>query len=289
MKCLVTGGGGQLGRALIDTRPAGMRLSAPVRAQLDISDPEAVRQALKEFSPDIVINAAAYTAVDRAESEPAAAFRINAEAVDLLTRECASRDIGLVHFSTDFVFDGAQATPYRLDDKPAPQGTYAASKLAGEQAALAGSANLVVRTAWVYSAQGANFVLTMLRLMAERDEVRVVADQVGTPTHALSLAGATWQLIGHRASGLHQFTDAGLASWYDFAVAIQEEAMEIGLLKRAVPVIPISTAEYPTAARRPAFSVLDKSQTWRLLGAPANHWRVELRHMLGHLKGGSHG
>jgi dTDP-4-dehydrorhamnose reductase len=290
MKCLVTGGGGQLGRALAETRPEGIELSTLTRAQFDIADPAAMRRVMDEFSPDIVINTAAYTAVDRAESESEAAFRINAEAVGLLTQECASREARLVHFSTDFVFDGSLSRPYRTDDSTAPQGAYGASKLAGECAVLANlPANLVVRTAWVYAAEGANFARTMLRLMAERDEVRVVSDQVGTPTHALSLARATWALIGCEANGLHQFTDAGIASWYDFATAIQEEAILLGLLDRKVPIVPITTAEYPTPARRPTYSVLDKSETWRLLGAPANHWRVELRHMLSLLKGASNG
>jgi dTDP-4-dehydrorhamnose reductase len=289
MKCLVTGGGGQLGRALTETRPEGVQLSTLTRAQLDIADPVAVRRAMVEFSPDIVINAAAYTAVDRAESETKAAFRVNAEAVGLLTQECVSGAARLVHFSTDFVFDGILSRPYRTDDPTAPQGVYGASKLVGECAILANPTNLVVRTAWLYATEGANFARTMLRLMAERDEVRVVSDQIGTPTHALSLARATWALIRCKANGLHQFTDAGIASWYDFAVAIQEEALLLGLLDRTVPVVPITTADYPTAARRPAYSVLDKSETWRLLGAPASHWRVELRHMLSGLKGASNG
>jgi dTDP-4-dehydrorhamnose reductase len=179
-----------------------------------------------------------------------------------------------VQVSTDYVFDGQACLPYRPDTPPAPASAYGRTKLAGEQAAAAHHpAPLIIRTAWVYAAQGNNFVRTMLRLMAERDEVRVVADQVGTPTHALSLAHAIWALQGH--SSVFHWTDAGITTWYDFAVAIQDEALRLGLLTRNVPIIPIATADYPTPARRPAWSVLDKGSSWAITG-PARHWRHEL-------------
>jgi dTDP-4-dehydrorhamnose reductase len=182
-----------------------------------------------------------------------------------------------VHVSTDFVFDGKASSPYAPDAPTRPLGVYGATKRDGEIAA--GADALIVRTAWVYAAAGNNFVRTMLRLMAERDEVRVVADQIGTPTHAASLARAIWALAAAGSTGHYHWTDAGAASWYDFAVAIQEEALALGLLSRAVPIVPIRTVDYPTPAQRPAFSILDKTTTWAITG-PARHWRAELRDCL---------
>lgn len=272
MKVLIAGAGGQLGRALQASAPAGHIVIAPAEAGFDITNAEAVARTIAEHAPDLVINAAAYTAVDKAEAEPALARRINAEAVAIL----AAHAPALVHISTDFVFDGTAHSPIPQDATPGPLGVYGGTKLAGERAALKNPHALVVRTAWVYAAQGANFVHTMLRLMRERDQVRVVADQLGTPTHAASLARALWALIAANAHGLHHYTDAGTASWYDFAVAIQEEALALGLLPRTVPIVPIATQDYPTPAARPAYGILDKTETWAITGIPS-HWRTELR------------
>lgn len=284
MRVLIAGAGGQVGQALVATAPDDVEVCALLRQHLDIADPASIKAAIARFAPTHVINAAAYTAVDHAEVDEEEVFRINARGVVHLARACAARGVRLVHYSTDFVFDGRQSQPYSIDAQPAPLNVYGRSKLAGEEAAVTDSENLVLRTAWVYAAGGQNFVRTMLALLRDRGEVRVVADQVGTPTHALSLARATWALIGQGARGLHHFTDAGLGSWYDFAVAIQEEALELGLLERASRIIPIATREYPVRALRPSYSVLNKSQTWALLGEPARHWRVELRDMLHALK-----
>jgi dTDP-4-dehydrorhamnose reductase len=285
VKVLVTGSAGQLGQALAETVPPAAAIAAFSREQLDITDPSAVARAVEQAAPVAVINGAAYTAVDRAETEEAQAFAVNATGVAVLSEACIACGVPLVHLSTDFVFDGTGSRPYRPGDATAPQSTYGRSKLAGEAAALADPRNLVVRTAWVYGHHGANFASTMLRLMAERDQLGVVADQVGTPTHARSLARALWALIGQGAAGLHHFTDAGVASWYDFAVAIQEEALTLGLLERAIPIRPIATSDYPTPARRPAYSVLDKDECWAMIGGPARHWRVELRDMLAARRG----
>lgn len=282
MKVLITGARGQLGRALIATAPESAVLDATDVAELDICDAAAVAAHLAATRPDLVINAAAYTAVDRAESDEAAAHRINAEAVGNLARAAGDTGARLVHVSTDFVFDGRQSTPYAPDAAPNPLSAYGRTKLAGEQAA--GAEALIVRTAWVYAAQGGNFVHTMLRLMAERDQVRVVADQIGTPTHATGLAEAIWSLSARDARGIFHHTDSGAASWYDFAVAIQEEALARGLLTREIPVEPIATADYPTPAMRPAYSVLDKSATAALIGT-APHWRTRLRRMIEELHG----
>lgn len=202
-----------------------------------------------------------------------------------LARAARERGAFLAHVSTDFVFDGRSGIPYAPDAPVEPIGAYGRSKLAGEKAA--GPDALILRTAWVYAPTGGNFVRTMLRLMQERVEVRVVVDQIGTPTYAPALAEALWTLPLARTKGIHHYTDSGAASWYDFAVAIQEEALAAGLLDRAVPVIPIATADFPTLARRPHFSVLDKTATFAALGQPAPHWRVNLRRMIGAIK--SHG
>jgi dTDP-4-dehydrorhamnose reductase len=284
MRVLVAGAAGQLGRALAATAPAGVELIAPPEAEFDILDEAAVARVVAEARPALLVNAAAYTAVDRAESERDAAFAVNATAAGTLAAAAHGAGARFVHVSTDFVFDGTSALPYPPDAAPAPLGVYGESKLAGELAVFAAHPlALLVRTAWVYAAQGNNFMRTMVRLMRERDELRVVADQVGTPTHADSLARAIWALDAAGATGSFHWTDAGVASWYDFAVAIQEEALAAGLLKRPARVVPIRTCDYPTPAKRPAMSVLDKSASWAITG-PAAHWRTELRLALVRLK-----
>ncbi len=288
MKILVTGAGGQLGQALLASAPDGAAVVALGRADLDISDAAAVQAAVSRHAPALVINAAAYTAVDKAEGEVDAARAINATGPANLA--AAARDAGarFVHVSTDFVFDGVSGIPYRPDAPTAPIGAYGLTKREGEVAVAAALPDaLIVRTAWVYGVTGGNFVRTMLRLMAERDEVRVVADQIGTPTFAGGLAQALWALDAAGARGLYHWTDSGAASWYDFAVAIQEEALALGLLDRKVPVLPIPASAYPTPARRPHYSVLDKEASVALLGAPPPHWRDNLRLMLKEIR--SHG
>jgi dTDP-4-dehydrorhamnose reductase len=281
MRALITGAGGQLGMELIASAPPAWTLTALTRADLDIGDADAVRETVDACRPDVVINAAAYVAVDRAEGEPEAAFRVNRDGAGRLARAAVAAGARMVHISTDFVFDGRSGRAYRPDDGTGPLNVYGASKLAGEHAVRdAAPGALIVRTAWVYAAHGSNFMRTMLRLMAERPEVRVVADQIGTPTAAASLARALWRLIEAEAAGTFHYTDAGAASWYDFAQAIGEEAHLRGLLPGIPLIVPIITADYPTPAPRPAFSVLDNSETWRLLGAPSPHWRVALRDVL---------
>ena len=281
MKFLIAGAGGQLGRALQAHIPTGASAIAPPEADFDITDAARVAAVVAASGATHLVNAAAYTAVDKAEADLEAARRINVDAVATLAAAARAAGIGFVHVSTDFVFDGNASTPYAPDAPTSPIGVYGETKRDGEIAA--GSDALIVRTAWVYAAAGNNFVKTMLRVMAERDEVRVVADQIGTPTHADGLARTIWALAAAGSKGNFHWTDAGAASWYDFAVAIQEEAVAAGMLARAVPVIPIRTQDYPTPAKRPAYSVLDKSSTWAITG-PARHWRCELRDCLAMMK-----
>jgi dTDP-4-dehydrorhamnose reductase len=281
MKFLIAGAGGQLGRALQGNVPDGASVIAPPEADFDITDAAAVARVVAASGATHLVNAAAYTAVDKAEADLDMARRINVDAVATLAAAARAAGMGFIHVSTDFVFDGTASTPYAPDAPTNPLGVYGVTKRDGEIAA--GPDALIVRTAWVYAAQGNNFVKTMLRVMAERPEVRVVADQIGTPTHADGLARTLWTLAGAGQRGAFHWTDAGAASWYDFAVAIQEEALAIGLLATPVPVIPIRTADYPTPARRPSYSVLDKTETWAITG-PARHWRDELRACLAIMK-----
>lgn len=278
MKALVTGAGGQVGSALVATAAPGWTVLPLTRADLDLTDSNAVRHAIDEHAPDLIFNAAAHTAVDRAESEEAATFAINAKAVSTLAQAAREHGAHLVQISTDFVFDGTASEPYRPGDARNPLSVYSRSKAAGEDAA--GPDSTVVRTSWVHAAGHANFVTTMLRLMGERDEVRVVADQTGAPTWATGLAEVTWSLGSRRLSGTWHHSDGGQATWYDFAVAIREEALARGLMDRAACLIPVTTAEYPTAARRPAYSVLDCSATHAALNIAPVPWRANLRHML---------
>ena len=276
MRVLITGAAGQLGRALLATTPAGFHVTGVDLADFDIGDEAEVGKAVAALYPDLIINAAAYTAVDKAEGEAEAAYRINRDSVRYLAQAAKAGGARLIHISTDFVFDGKANRPYAPDAAPAPMGVYGASKLAGEAEAAAADA-LIVRTAWLYSEGGANFVRTMLRLFNERPTVNVVADQIGTPTSALSLARALWALNDKGASGLHHYTDAGAASWYDFAQAVFEEGALRSLCPSGVGVVPIRTEDYPTPAQRPAYSVLDKTATWAAIGWRPMHWREELR------------
>lgn len=277
MRVLIAGSGGQLGRALQACAPSGANVVAPPEADFDITDADAVSAAVASAQPDYVINAAAYTAVDKAETDDAAARAVNVNAVGLLAAAARNCGAGFAHVSTDFIFDGTAHRPYPASAAPNPVSVYGRTKLDGELAATEfHPAPLIVRTAWVYAAQGNNFVRTMLRLMTERQEIRVVADQIGTPTHARGLARTLWTLIAGGQHGIWHWTDAGVASWYDFAVAIHDEARGLGLLARDTRVVPIRTEDYPTPVARPAFSVLDKTATWAVTGV-ARHWRDELR------------
>jgi dTDP-4-dehydrorhamnose reductase len=283
---LVLGGGGQVASAVMAAVPAQHHAVARTRAELDIGNGEAVSRALAETGAQWIVNAAAYTAVDLAEDHPAQATAVNDTAVGVLTAAASRANCRLLHLSTDFVFDGHAHRAYAPADLTNPLSVYGASKLAGERRVLNGAAEgIVLRTAWVYAAAGRNFVLTMLKLMREREQLSVVCDQIGTPTWAGGIAAAIWGFVGvGPPGGVYHWTDLGVASWYDFAVAIQDEGLARGLLSRAVPITPISSAAYPTRARRPAFSVLDSADTRALIQAPGRHWRHNLRTMLDELR-----
>lgn len=286
MRILLLGGNGQLGRELrrslaplgelvVATRDG---VDADVAATFD--DSTALAAMVRGSGADVVVNAAAYTAVDKAEADADAAFRVNSEAPGAIARACARIDALLVHYSTDYVFDGSASRPYREDDATAPLGVYGISKLAGEDAIRAsGARHAILRTAWVYASHGRNFLLTMLRLANERDELRVVADQIGAPTPAAWIADATADLIrrGVAESGTWHLVTSGQVSWHGFASAIMEDAHALGLLERMPTVVPITTAEFPTPARRPAYSVLDTTRLHDDFGIVPPAWRGELR------------
>lgn len=280
-KVLITGNG-QLAWELTKIKPESVDVSLLSRAELDITDRAACKKVLEAYKPDFLINAAAYTAVDKAESETEQAYLVNEQGASNLALACKAIDARLFHVSTDFVFDGAGSQPYTPESKPNPQGVYGASKLAGEEAALGcSSESVVVRTAWLYSEHGSNFVKTMLRLMAEKPQLGVIVDQVGTPTWARGLASVLWSGIERNVpGGVYHWSDAGAASWYDFAIAIQDIGLELDLLPTAVPVNPIPSSAYPTPAKRPPYSVLDKSKTLEVFGVESVHWRRQLRSMM---------
>ncbi|WP_078085537.1 dTDP-4-dehydrorhamnose reductase [Microbulbifer mangrovi] len=290
-KALIFGKNGQLSWELQESAPSNYDVIALGSAEIDLLDGAAVEQAIDEYSPDLVINAAAYTAVDNAETNEQGAFALNQHAVAHIADAVAKRGrTSLIHVSTDFVFDGTKSSPYLVDDAIRPLSVYGASKAAGEAELLKRNlpGSLIVRTSWVYSSHGANFVKTMLRLMADekRDQLSIVADQIGSPTWADSLAKALWQAgeqelqtPGEGARVFH-WTDAGVASWYDFAVAIQELGLAHGLLDREIAINPIPHSQYPTPATRPSFSVLDKSVIEHTYGLKTQHWRRQLQSMM---------
>jgi len=284
MKVLLTGAAGQVGRALQASKPADVELRALSRQELDISDEAAVNRVVGDFAPQVLINAAAYTAVDKAESEEPTARKINVDGPHFLT--CAVRDISgarIIHVSTDYVFGGQGTSPHQPGDLTGPLSAYGRSKLLGEVEVLGllpGRA-IVLRTAWIYAAEGKNFLLTMLRLMKERGEVKVVSDQRGAPTAADSVARAVWKSVGlPDLHGILHWTDGGSASWYEFACAIAEDAFASGLLERKATVTPIKTIDYPTPAVRPLNSMLDLTTTVARLDLDPIPWREDLRSTL---------
>ena len=288
MKVLLTGAGGQLGQALIASAPQGLELVATSRQELDLADPGACRSAVEEHQPDWVLNAGAYTAVDKAEAEPELAHAVNAGAPEAFARALDQRGGRLLQISTDFVFNGTQGSPYRPDQQRDPLGVYGASKAAGEAAlqSILGTdgRGLILRTSWVIGPVGKNFVLTMLRLHRERDQLGVVADQVGCPTSTLNLAMACWRSLEiateRELPAVMHWSDAGAASWYDVAMAVGRIGADLGLIDTPAEVQPITTADYPTPAERPAYSLLDCTATRAALDLHGEHWQQALKAVL---------
>jgi len=284
-KVVITGGNGQLGYELQRTIPSSYECIATDVAELDITDSDAVNAFIFKNKPDIIINSAAYTAVDKAEEEQELAIAINTTGAANLAQACKDNNIRLMQVSTDFVFDGKGHTPYSVDAPTEPDGYYGLTKRDGDLRVqeILGDNAFIIRTSWLYSAHGNNFVKTMLKFMKERESLGIIADQIGTPTWANSLAQAIWQAIGKNITGMHHWSDAGVASWYDFAYAIMEEGVVLGLLDKEIEINPIRTADYPTSASRPCYSVMDKTTTWRALGIKSEHWRAALRQMMAEL------
>ncbi len=292
-KILVTGAGGQLGadlRAALGA--AGLDGVFYTSKDLDITDREAVFSVIGAEAPSVVINAAAYTKVDLAEKERGRAFAVNEAGAGHVAAASAAEGAALIHISTDFVFDGLKSRPYRETDRTNPLSVYGKSKLGGEEAVIGGcAAHLIIRTSWLYGSTGQNFVRTMLRLGGEREEIRVVSDQVGSPTWTADLASAI-SLMAERVCGgsappwgIYHFSNEGVASWYDLAVAVMEEAGRLGMDLVCREVLPIPTEAYPTPAPRPHYSVLDKAKIKEALGRGIPHWRASLVRMLEDLNG----
>jgi dTDP-4-dehydrorhamnose reductase len=288
VKVLIIGSSGQVGNALLRAVPPRVEVQAPGRQQLDLRDCVAIERTVKSFRPELIINAGAYTQVDKAETEPELALAINAVGPRQLAETAhAIPNCRLLHVSTDYVFDGQAKAPYQPADATNPLNVYGQTKLRGEQAVLEVLSDraVVLRTAWIYAAEGRNFLLTMLRLMRERGAVRVVNDQRGTPTEARSIARALWQLAAlPRIGGILHWTDEGVVSWYEFACAIAEDARAAGLLSSDAQVTPISSAEYPTPARRPAMSILDLRDSIVSMKLQPTRWRDSLRATLAALR-----
>jgi dTDP-4-dehydrorhamnose reductase len=279
-RILVTGAQGQVGYELVQLLAPHADVVAADRSTLDLADPDAIVAAMRNARPDLVINAGAYTAVDLAEREEARAFAVNAQAPRVLAEEARRCDALLIHYSTDYVFDGAASTPYTEDSPTGPLNVYGASKLEGERAiAASGAKAIMLRTSWVYGLRGKNFLLTVRRLAAERDELRIVADQTGTPNWARALAQATAQLVAEGApflaerAGLYHLSAVGSTTWHGFAEAIVQGSVTRGVVPR---VVPITTADYPTPARRPGYGVLATGRFTEAFGQRLPHWQETL-------------
>lgn len=284
MKVLVTGSAGQVGRAILRTAPGAHVAIGMSHRELDITDPDSVRCAMTDIRPDVVINAAAYTSVDEAERTPSIAHAVNARGPLTVALEARRRGVRLLQLSTDYVFDGTSSSAYATDAAPSPLSEYGKSKWKGEQAVreVFGDSATILRTSWVYDREGRNFLCTMLRHMRDHHAVRVVMDQIGAPTAAIAVADALWRLVERKhLAGTFHWTDSGIASWYDFAVAIAEEGEALGLLSGRISITPISSDDFPSLAKRPRFSVLDTRSTAVALDLAICHWRTRLRQILG--------
>lgn len=286
MNVLLLGANGQLGWELQRTRPQDISMDTCDYPKVDFLSTTSVTTCIETARPDWIINAAAYTAVDKAEEEKDIAERINHTAVRKIAELCRQNNIRLIQISTDFVFNGKAHRPCLPQEPPDPISTYGKTKLQGEQAVLEilKDEALIIRTAWLYSSHGGNFVKSMLNFFQTKPVLNIIDEQIGTPTWAQGLAHAVWKAMDKKITGIHHFTDAGIASWYDFAIAIQEEALSLNLIQKETPIHPIPASQYPTPARRPFYGVLDKTSLWKALDITPVHWRKQLRSMLQEMK-----
>lgn len=275
LRALVFGASGQVGRALQGTAPASANVIAHDVHETDVRDAQAVARAIEDARPDIIINCAAFTGVDAAERNQDDAFQANAVAPGIIADLAERASIRVVHISTDYVFDGSAHVPYAPQAAAGPINAYGATKLEGERRVMAASPRaVIVRSAWVHSGGGTNFVKTAVRVLSAGQPMRVVDDQIGTPTRARHLAHALWGIAAQPdAPRIMHFTDAGVASWFDVAVAVMETLSDAGRLPPNADVVPIASDDYPTPARRPSYSVLDKHETWRAIAYTPPHWR----------------
>jgi dTDP-4-dehydrorhamnose reductase len=287
MKIIVIGKSGQLAWELSQLSSAKHEIICLGRNDINLTELSSVAEILKKHNAEAVINASAYTAVDKAESDVENAYTLNAKAVENLAKVCKALSVPFVHISTDFVFHGDKGAPYLPDDEIRPLGVYGASKAKGEQliSNIYPEYSTIIRTSWAYSTHGNNFVKTMLTLMKTKPELGIISDQIGSPTYAKGLAEACISGIENKLMGVHHYTDTGVASWFDFAVAIQSIGFELGLLDKKIPINPISTSQYPTPAKRPHYSVLDKSSLINALPElTLTHWQAQLKIMMTALK-----
>lgn len=291
VKVLITGAAGQVGSELVKLAPVGFEVVGYNSSELDITNAQQVQQIVAEQAPALIINAAAYTAVDKAETDVERAYAVNESGVKNLAQAALALNIPVFHISTDYVFDGTATEPYKETDPVGPTGVYGASKLAGEQAlANSGIKHIILRTSWVFGAEGNNFVKTMLRLGKERDTLGLVADQHGCPTSAASIADILWQLAKKYTAenelpwGIYHFCNSPATTWYGFACAIFKQAVEAGVLDKAPRVSAINTSDYPAAARRPVWSVLNCSHITNIINDDSLLWENELKNTMNNLK-----
>ena len=280
MKVVLLGAGGQLGYSVQELKPEGIELIGFRSTELDITNEAQLIEKLDAAQPDVIINAAAYTQVDKAEEEPELAFQVNALGPQLISQWVAKNDSRLIHISTDFVFDGKKTTPYVEADQPNPLNVYGKSKLEGEKniLALIPNQSVIVRTSWLYSNYGHNFLNTMLRLFEERDSLSIVDDQIGSPTTTTALAEVLWKVVARvEISGLYHWSCDGAVSWFEFALAIREEAAAIGIARSIIDIAAIKAAQYPSLAERPKFSVMDSAQLNVMIGLPLFDWREHIK------------
>ena len=275
---LIVGSTGQLGIALRRATPPRWSVVAPSRTELDLADAASIRRAVADLRPRLIVNAGGYTDVERAEEEPDVAMAVNGVGAATLAELAHAAGARLITISTDYVFDGCARVPYAPDAQPNPLNAYGRSKLEGERATMAHAPDaLILRTSWLYGPTGRNFARTMLHRMRGTEAVRVVNDQTGAPTSTATLAAAIWQAADRRdVRGIQHLSDAGAATWYDFACAIADEARQVGLLGRAPVVEPIPSAAFPQRAKRPTYSVLETRDSWNAIGMSPPEWRVAL-------------